>query len=143
MPGKHTAVFTFILVMALFVLVADGYGEAVFGPQDFTISRWHTHLSRHTFALESGGDGVIEISKNTPQQEIRGGFIYFNQDLISLRRFLIGDELTFEKDVRLKSTNHILVFARGTPGASVTLAIKHKGSLAPEIIVWQVAPHSL
>ena len=69
MPGKYTAVFAFLLVFTLFSPVADGYSTTVFGPQDLTVSRWHSHLSRHTFALESSGDGVIEVFKNTPQQE--------------------------------------------------------------------------
>jgi len=132
MSRRRIVVFTFFLFCGLSFSVSDVFSATVFGPQELTISRWRSHLSRHAFELDQGGDGLIELSKNTPQHEINGGFIFFNKKLIRLRGFLTGDDLTLEKEVRLESTNRLFIFLRGTSGAAVTLRVRHKDNLAPE-----------
>ncbi len=98
--------------------------QTEFGPSDFEIGAWHMHLSSRTFEADDPGEGYIEITKNTPDEDIEGGFLFLNWQLIPIRQFLIGDELVFHKDVRLNANNRLTVFLRGTPGASVRIEIK-------------------
>ena len=64
---------------------------SVFGPIEFKIGNWYLYLSRHTFNVDDPGDGVIVVTKNTPEREIHGGFLLLNRRLIPLRKFLSGD----------------------------------------------------
>jgi len=118
--------------------------QTVFGPSDFKIGVWYVHLSRQTFNLDVPGDGYIEITKNTPDEDINGGVLFFNGRLIPLRQFLIGDDLVFQKDVTLKANNRLTVFLRGTPGASVTIEIKSTTSpVPPPGITFSAQPSSI
>jgi hypothetical protein len=140
MSKKHIAGLALFFVISLLSSVAYGNNAGGFGPQEMTIKKWRSHLSRHTFELEQEGDGILEISKNSPPSEIKGGFIFFNKKFIGLRKFFSGEDLKFEKDVSLKSANRMFVFARGKHGASFTLTIRPKDSYTPEIVSFTASP---
>jgi hypothetical protein len=126
MSKKHIAGLA--LCFVIFLLSSVAYGNNGFGPKEMTIKKWRSHLSRHTFDLEQAGDGILEISKNSPSSDFRGGFIFLNKKFIGLRKFFKGEDQTFEKEVHLKSANRMFVFARGKHGASFTLTIRHQDS---------------
>jgi hypothetical protein len=140
MSKKHIAGLALFFVISLLSSVAYGNNGGGFGPKEMTIKKWRSHLSRHTFDLEQEGDGILEISKNSPLSEIKGGFIFFNKKFIGLRKFFSGEDLKFEKDVSLKSENRLFVFARGKHGASFTLTIRPKDSYTPEIVSFTASP---
>jgi len=121
------------VLVALWAVVpmVHAESETVFGPSDFEIGSWHIHFSRHTIHVDDPGDGLIVITKNTPDEEINGGFLFFNRRLVPLRTFLAGDDLIVYKDVRLRSTNRLTVFLRGTPQASVSIEIRKVDSPIP------------
>ena len=140
MSKKRIAGLILFFVISLLSSVAYGGNAEVFGPQEMTINKWHSHLSRHTFDLEQAGDGILEISKNSPPLEFKGGFIFFNKKFIGMRKFFSGEDLSFEKDVSLKSANRLFVFARGNPGASFTLRIRRNDSYTPKIVSFTASP---
>lgn len=105
--------------------------QTVFGPRDFEIGSLHLHFSRHPFHVDDPGDGYIVISKNTPDMDIRGGFLFFNRRFVPLRQFLIGDDIIVYKDRALQSANRLTVFLRGTPGASVSIDVRRSDSPVP------------
>ncbi|MFH1672416.1 MAG: hypothetical protein ABIF87_03175 [Pseudomonadota bacterium] len=117
--------------------------QTVFGPKDLTINRWHIHLSFHKFRVDDPGDGIIVITKNTPSKKIRGGFFLFNRKFISIRDFLIGDNLVFEKDISLRSFNRLMVFLRGEPGASITIEVRKKSPFPPPVVAFSADPQSI
>ena len=127
-----------IFVLLLFFVSLIGishliYAEdqTVFGPEDFKISSWHIHLSQHAFDIESPGDGYISISKNTPEEDIKGGILIFNWQVIPLGHFVKGDDLNFSKDVKLKNRNQLIVLLEGTPRASINIEIRSKNNTTP------------
>ncbi|MEA1948214.1 MAG: sugar-binding protein, partial [Thermodesulfobacteriota bacterium] len=135
MPKKTFYIFILFLVFSALPSLVHAENQTVFGPRIFEIGRWHVLMSVHTFNVEDPGEGVITITKNAPEKEIRGGFILFNTTVVPLRNFLTGDEIVFEKEITLRSINFITVFLRGTPGASVTITINPEGApaLPPEV----------
>ncbi|MBN1843574.1 MAG: hypothetical protein JW883_15005 [Deltaproteobacteria bacterium] len=121
MSRKLLCFLSVIIALSTITPLVHAEDQTVFGPSDFEIGSWHVHFSRHTFHLDDPGNGYIVITKNTPDMEIRGGFLFFNRRFIPLRQFLVGDDIIVYKDRALKSTNRLTVFLRGTPGASVTI----------------------
>ncbi|MBW2039963.1 MAG: hypothetical protein JRI46_10320 [Deltaproteobacteria bacterium] len=119
-------------------------GQTVFGPKDLTIGRWHFHLSTHKFEANDPGDGVVLITKSTPEKKIRRGFILLNSDIAPLRDFLVGDDLVFEREVSLRSTNYLVAFLVGTPGASITIEVKSsEGPIPPPQVTFSADPASI
>ena len=128
------------LVIVLFISFAfpsliHADNQTVFGPKSFEISKWHIHASVHTFNVADPGEGIVTITKNTPDHPISGGFILLNTTVVPLRDFLTGGDVVFEKEIALRSINFITVFLRGTPGASITITINAGGTpvLPPEV----------
>ncbi len=114
------------------------------GPFDFVIGNWHVALSHHIFNLEAAGDRVIVVTKTTPDRVIRGGFLILNRQLIPLSSFLRGDEIVFQKVRFLQPSNRLTVFFRGTPGASVRIAVKPTGSpVAPPQVTFSADPPAI
>jgi RHS repeat-associated protein len=116
------------VLFTLFTLIclawpAHGWSQTVFGPQSFTISRWHVHCSLRVFGVENPGSGIAIIEKNTPEKNIDGGFLLFNRKFIPLSQFLQGDNPVLHTDVMLQTTNRFIVFLRGAPGASVSIEV--------------------
>lgn len=98
--------------------------QTVLGPEKLTIGWWPSHRSFHKFTADAPGEGVLVVTKNTPDKRIRRGFVLLNRQFIPLRSFFKGDDLVLEKEVQLRSTNYMLVFLRGKPGASITLEVQ-------------------
>jgi RHS repeat-associated protein len=135
MYRKICCLFIFLFISSAFPSLIHADNQTVFGPKSFEIGKWHIHASIHTFNVADPGEGVVTVSKNTPDKSITGGFILFNTTVIPLGDFLTGDEVAFEKEITLRSINFITVFLRGTPGASVTITINAGGTpdLPPEV----------
>jgi len=143
--GRRFVAFLFILSSILaFTISADSNDRVIF-EKDFTIGEWHLHASQHTFSADASGDGILKISKTTPQDEIERGFFVLNGAFTFLRDFLVGDELVFEKEVALKPSNRLFVFLLGHPGASVSMQIKHSDETppAPKITAFTAEPSTI
>ena len=144
MPKKVFHVFIFLFFFSAVPSLVHAENQTVFGPRIFEIGRWHVLLSVHTFNVEDPGEGVITITKNTPEEQIRGGFVFFNTTFVPLRNFLVGGQLVFEKHITLQSTNFITVFLRGTPGASVTIEVNTKDTtVPPPEVVFSADPQTI
>lgn len=136
----------FILLSLFLVLLVNMSfaGEAtLFGPKELTINSWHFHVSSHRFTVDDPGEGLLTVTKNTPDKNIRGGFIIFNGKKIRLRSFLRGSDTVFEKTISLKSQNRMTIFLRGTPGASVTIEVKKKGFIPPPAVIFSAEPSTI
>ena len=136
------------LLAALFIffaIAAPVYAndQAVFGPKVLKIRRWHIHFSFHRFRANGAGDGIITITKNTPHKKIRGGFIRLNRRFIPIRKFLRGSDIVFEKKVKLRSKNRLLVFMWGGRGASITVEIRKKSLTPPPEVTFSAEPQSI
>jgi RHS repeat-associated protein len=135
MYRKVCCLFIFLFIYSAFPSLIHADNQTVFGPKSFEIGTWHIHASVHKFNVEDPGEGVVTVTKNTPDKPISGGFILFNTTFVPLRNFLTGDEVVFEKEIILRSINFITVFLLGTPEASVTITINSGGtpSQPPEV----------
>ncbi|MGD8256495.1 MAG: tandem-95 repeat protein, partial [Desulfobacterales bacterium] len=85
------------------------------------------------------------MQKTTPDKQINGGFVLINNKFIFLQTFFTGNELVFEEDINLKSTNHLTVFLRGTPGASISVKVSEKSlqPSSPKILFFTADPPSI
>ena len=88
MSRKHIAGLALLFIICLLSSAAHGSNGVVFGPQDMEVGRWQRHLSWHKFYVDDEGDGIIEIFKNSPEQQFKRGFIFFNRIKINLYSFL-------------------------------------------------------
>ena len=135
MYRKVCCFFIVLFICSALPSLIHADNQTVFGPKSCEIGNWHIHASVHTFNVENPGEGVITVTKNTPDKSISAGFVLFNTTLVPLRKFLTGDDLVFEKEITLRSINFITVFLAGTSGASVTITINAGGipSQPPEV----------
>ena len=131
MSRKVFYLFLFLFIFSAISSLVHAENETVFGPRVFEIGQWHVHFSVHTFDVDTPEEGIITITKNTPEQQIGGGFVFFNTTFVPLRDFLVGDEFVLEKGITLRSINLLTVFLRGTPGAAVTVEVSKAGSPVP------------
>jgi len=69
--------------------------------------------------------------------------VLLNGQFIFLRDFLRGAESEFVKDVGLKAKNHLAVFLRGTPKASIHLEIRIKNLIQPPEVTFTAVPKSI
>jgi hypothetical protein len=146
MAKKATILFLTILLFLTLLVPNSSASEAGYVLQtgDLSISAWHMHYSRHTFSVANPGFAEILISKVTPDTDINGGFLFLNRRLIPLRHFLRGEDLTFEKKVKLRSNNRLNVFFYGTPGAAISIVIRMEDAPAPPpTITFSVEPLSI
>jgi hypothetical protein len=135
--------FYFVILLSLIsAITSEAYAadRIIFGPTECTIGTWHFHLSFQRFKTENPGEGLLTITKNNPDKKIRGGFLVVNRTFIRLSRFLKGNGLSLEKDINLRSKNRLVVFLRGTPGASLTVQIRAKAPLQPPKVVFSAEP---
>ncbi len=138
----------FCLLAALFAILvftapAFAINPTVFGPKNFKIKWWCFHLSLNRFKMEKSGDGVITITKNTSEKRIWRGFIRINMNIIPLRHFLSSDALVLEKQVKLRSRNHMLVCLLGTRGASIRVEVTKKEATPPPEVNISASPLSI
>jgi hypothetical protein len=114
---------TVLIIFSILAPVSAG-DQTVFGPQDLTISWWRFHFSGYQFMVDGPSDGTLILTKNNPEEKIRGGFILFNDRFIPVRNFLTGSETVFETDVQLRAVNRLFVILWGAPGSSIGIEIK-------------------
>jgi hypothetical protein len=134
----NKSIFPPLIIFMLFSIIAPityANEPTVFGPTDLEIGNFHLHLSRYSFSVQTQGDGVLSITKNTPEQVIRGGFLFFNGTFISLRQFLIGNDINFSEELTLAASNHFTVFLRGTTGASINVKVENADNLIPPSVI--------
>jgi RHS repeat-associated protein len=132
MLKKNSKTLLFSCLFSLFIAsFASATEFTVFGPQDYEVNSLHLHLSRHSFSVTRPGDGYITITKNTPEQSINAGFLFFNRKFIPLGQFYRGEEIITYKNVYLRANNRITVFLLGTPGASVNIKLDNLDSPIP------------
>jgi hypothetical protein len=147
MPKSSRCFIAILFVFTLIITLSNAVyaGDGIVFEKDFTISKWHLHVSQHTFSADDSGEGIFKISKNDPQKEIRRGFIILNGSFTFLRDFLIGDEIVFEKRCALKTTNRLFVFLIGKPGASASMQIKRGEDKrpAPKITAFTAEPSKI
>ncbi|MBW2340188.1 MAG: RHS repeat protein, partial [Deltaproteobacteria bacterium] len=104
---------------------------------------WRIHLSFHHFTVDDPADGLIIITKNTPQKKIRGGFLLLNGRFISIRSFLVGSDTVFEREISLRATNRLMVFLRGQRRASITLEVGEKSTIQPPEVTFSADPKTI
>ncbi|MBC8432063.1 MAG: tandem-95 repeat protein, partial [Desulfobacterales bacterium] len=124
MLRKMICLLAVLFIIAAVVAPVYASGQTVFGPKLLRINRWHVHASFHRFKADKAEDGIITITKNTLNKKIRGGLLLVNGRYIPVRKFLRGGETVFETRIKLQSKNRLMVFFRGTPGASITIKIR-------------------
>ena len=117
--------------------------ENLFGPEDLGIGWLRIHLSFHKFTADEPGEGVIIISKNTPEKKIRGGFARLNGEWIPLESFLRGDTTVFEKRFNFRTRNYLVVWLRGDRGASVNVEVRKKILTPPPEINFSAYPTAI
>jgi len=71
-PKKVFHVLIFLFFFSAIPSLVHADNQTVFGPKIFEIGRWHVLLSVHSFNVEDPGEGVVTITKNTPEKQIRG-----------------------------------------------------------------------
>ncbi|MGD9227950.1 MAG: Ig-like domain-containing protein, partial [Desulfobacterales bacterium] len=143
--GRCFVAILFICFLIITFSNSSDAGEQLLFDKAFTINNWYFHVSRHTFDADALGEGRLFISQNTPRKEIRRGIFVLNGTYTFLRDFLAGDELVFEKEVQLKTTNRLFVFLLGHPGAMVSIQINQidKTTPAPKITAFTAEPSNI
>jgi len=146
MRKKGTLCLIFLFVLSAFFTTATAVNSdgLIAFEKDFTITGWHLHISHSKFDVDNPGGGLLTINKITPDEQINGGFALLNDKFFFLKNFLTGNESVFTEDIVLKATNHLTVFLRGIPGASIIIEISKKApSSPPEIIAFTAQPPSI
>jgi len=132
-----------VLMVFLFPAASFAQGQSVFGPKDFRIGQWHFHLSVHSFSVDARGEGLILVTKKTPEKRMEGGFVLLNGQLIGLHDFLKGNNQSTERKVSLRSRNFLTVLLRGTPGATTSIEVKKGVSTPAPQVTFQAAPQAI
>jgi hypothetical protein len=133
--GRCLVAFLFIFSLIItFSNPADAKEKILFD-KVLTVSNWHVHVSQHSFNAADTQEARIKISKNTPDKEIQRGFFVLNGTFTFLRDFLVGEELSFEKDVVLRATNTMYVFLLGSPNAEVSMQILQDEALSEAPVI--------
>jgi len=143
MPRKTLCLFVLLFILFTMASPTSAQDQTAFGPKGLTIRWWHIHLSFHRFTLDDPGDGLIIITKNTPEKKIRGGFLLLNGRFLSIRNFLVGTDTVYEKKISLRSTNHVVVFLRGQRRASITLEVGKKSTIQPPEVTFSANPTTI
>ena len=134
----------FFLLLSIIAPITYANEPAVFGPKDVEIGRFYFHFSRYSFSVQNPGDGVLSISKNTPEQAISAGFLFFNGTFVPLKQFLSGNDINFYEKLTLAASNNLTLFLGGIPGASVTVKVENAGNpVPPPVIDFSAYPDSI
>jgi hypothetical protein len=142
-PKNLTAVLFLVFVFLVFPASSFAQGQSVFGPRDYRIGTMHFHVSVHSFSVEGGGEGIILVTKKTPQKALEGGFLLLNSQIIGLRDFLEGKSQSTERRASLRSRNFLTVFLRGTPGATISMEVKKGTATPPPQLTFQAVPQAI
>lgn len=115
MARKAVIVAIIIFSILLSILPAAADDTYVLETGELSITPWHVHYSRYTFSVSNPGFAILRVTKVTPDKDINGGFLFLNRRTIPLKHFFKGQELTFERKIKLRSLNHLNVFLEGHP----------------------------
>jgi hypothetical protein len=130
--AKKSFVLSVLIVsLLLSAQPVAAYDAFVLQTGNLSIGNWHVHYSQHTFSVAEPEFGILRVTKATPDKEINSGFLFLNLKAIPLKHFFKGQDLTFERKVRLRSQNHLNVFLRGSPQAAVTIDIRLENASSP------------
>jgi hypothetical protein len=140
---KLSPAVSVLILLALLSTPSFATEDMVYGPKDFTISRWLIHLSHHTFSVDGPGEGRLFVSKKSPDKRIEGGFVLLNDQLFGLHDFLLGKDESMEREVALRTTNYLIVFLRGTPGATLSLEVRKGATTPPPQVSFQAEPQAI
>ncbi|MCK4788719.1 MAG: RHS repeat protein, partial [Desulfobacteraceae bacterium] len=143
MPRKTLCLSALLFMLFTIASPTSAQDQTAFGPKGLTIRWWRIHLSFHHFTVDDPGDGLIIITKNTPQKKIRGGFLLLNGRFISIRSFLVGSDTVFEREISLRATNRLMVFLRGQRRASITLEVGKKSTIQPPEVTFSADPKTI
>jgi YD repeat-containing protein len=138
-----TAVLFLVLVLLVFPASSFAESQSVFGPKDFRIGQMHFHLSVHSLSVDSRGEGLIVVTKKTPEKRMEGGFVLLNGQVIGLHDFLEGKNQSTERKVSLRLRNLLTVFLRGVPGATISIEVKKGAVTPPPQVTFQAAPQTI
>ena len=138
-----TVIFSLILIFLFFSADSFAESQSLFGPKDFRIGWMHFHLSIHSFSVDARGEGLILVTKTTPDKGMDGGFLLLNGQIIGLDDFLEGKNQTTETGVSLRSRNFLTVFLRGTPGATISITVKKGSATPPPEVTFQAVPQAI
>ena len=144
--NNKSIVFPIIIFMLFSIISSITYANepTVFGPRDLEVGSFHLHLSRYSFSIQTPGDGVLTITKNTPGQVISAGFLFLNGTFIPLIQFFSGNEIDLSREITLNASNHLTAFLGGTPGASINVKIENAdGPIPPPVIDFTIYPDSI
>ncbi len=143
----NKSIFFPLIIFLLFSIISPityANEPTLFGPKDLEIGSFHLHLSRYSFSVQSPGDGLLSITKNTPELAISTGFLFFNGTFINLKPFLSGNDIHFSEEIGLAASNHLTVFLGGIPGASINVKIENAGTpMPPPAIDFSAYPDSI
>jgi YD repeat-containing protein len=145
---KRTLIKRPFLLITLLIIVSIApaifaAGQTVFGPQKVTIGWWGLHLSMHRFKIDAPGNGLLSLTKISSDNKYRGGFMILNRKFILLRDFLSNSQTVFDKGIRLRTRNRLVLFLRGTPGASLNLEIQKTSLTPPPEVTLSADPDSI
>jgi RHS repeat-associated protein len=143
MVKRYFWILVILSVLSVLTSQSNAADRVLFGPKELSVTRLHFHISIHGFKADDPGNGLLTITKNTPDKKIRGGLVVFDNRIIQLRSFLRGSEFTLYKEISLSAKNRFMVFLRGTPGASVTLEIREKAPISPPEIDFSAEPQEI
>jgi RHS repeat-associated protein len=143
---KKSIFFPLIIFMLFSIGVPAVHAneETLFGPKEFKIASFGLHLSRSSFSAPNPGDGILTLTKKTPEHAISLGFLFLNGKFFSFTPFLSGEEITLTQGVTLNASNQLIVFLGGTAGAAINIEITSGGgSVPPPEINLSVYPDSI
>jgi len=143
MLRKFSCLLAVLFIFSALAAPVHADDQTVFGPKVLKINWWHFHFSFHRFRADKAKGGIIFITKNTLNKKIRGGFLVLNRRFIPIRKFLRGSATVFEKKVKLRSKNRLMVFLWGKPRASITIEIKAKSTTPPPEVTFAADPQSI
>jgi len=98
--------------------------NALFGPKEFKVGRFHFLSSFHSFKAGNSVDAVLEINNANSHGKIRSGYVSLNGRFFSLSPILHAKNSTMEVPVQLRSRNYLFVFLYGQRGSAIKLKVK-------------------
>ena len=141
---KKRILTSLLFSLPIYLLLAITVQAAtVFGPQNFTTGWWGGHSSVHTFTADSSVDGQLTVTKVTPDKGYQRGFVFLNGKFVSLRSFLLSDDLIFEKSISLREDNYLILFFLGQRDASLSIEINQNPSVPPPEITFSANPAAI
>ncbi|GAB7078898.1 hypothetical protein JCM14635_05710 [Megalodesulfovibrio paquesii] len=97
----------------------------------YTISALHLLLDVSYIKGLAPQQAVVRLTKLSDNKEIRGGTLRLNQQQLTIRPFLRGDETVMEAEVTIDANMLAWMYLRGDPKAKLKLEILKKDDAPP------------